>query len=77
MRMRLTMSEPETANSSTIGCSVKPASTTCPNQRDSPNAFREAAANINITSSSDVGMGVPSNYSTLPEPSDSASAVML
>jgi len=33
--MRLTMSEPDTAKNSTIGCSVKPAITTFPNQSDS------------------------------------------
>ena len=30
--MRLTMSEPETANTRTSGCSVKPATLSCPNQ---------------------------------------------
>ena len=75
--MRLTMSEPEAANNSTIGWSVKPANATFPNQSDSPNAPCEAAANINITSSSDVGIGVPSKCFTLSPPSDSASVVML
>ena len=58
--MRLTISEPESAKDSTSGCSVKPANSTCPNQRDSRNAPCEAAQNIIITSKSDVGIGVPS-----------------
>ena len=44
---------------------MKPANTTCPNQRDSRNAPCEAAQNISTTSSSDVGIGVPSKYFTL------------
>src|SRR5690606_7367203 len=77
MRIRLIISEPDKANSNTIGCSVKPPKRTTPPHSCSPKAPCHAASAIRATSTIDVGMGVPSKYLTLSPPSDMASAVTL
>ena len=75
--MRLIISEPESANSSTSGCSVPPAICQAPPHSAGPTAPVPAATHSRPTNTMEVGIGVPSKYATLPEPAYSASAVTL
>src|SRR5688572_5618723 len=72
----LIISEPDSAYSSTSGCSCQPRSTTPPHSA-SPIAPCHAAIASTTTSARLVGIGVPSKYVTLPASALIASAVTL
>ena len=75
--MRLIISDPDSAKTSTRGWSRKPAIQTSPNQRFGPIEPFQAASDNKATRKIDVGIGVPSKYFTLPVPPESSSAVTL
>ncbi|KAG1183439.1 hypothetical protein G6F35_015346 [Rhizopus arrhizus] len=76
-RVLLIISDPDRANSSTIGCSCHGPICHWPNQISWPMAPVPAAIASTITSTRLVGIGVPSKYVTLPSSPVIASAVTL
>ncbi|KAF5304302.1 hypothetical protein FQR65_LT07994 [Abscondita terminalis] len=77
MRIRLIISEPDSANSSTIGCSVETAKLDAAPHNCSRSAPTEAANASSPTSTIEVGIGVAFEMLDLARAADNASAVML
>jgi len=77
MRRRLIMREPDTPKSKVIGCKVSPASDSSPPHKFEPTAPSADANASKSTSTTEVGMGVPSKCVTFADPPERDSAVML
>ena len=75
MRMRLIISDPDSAKTSTRGWSRKPAIQTSPNQRFGPIEPFQAASDNKANRKKDVGIGGPSKYFTFRVPPERYSVV--